>query len=243
MKSEIDSYWSGEANDYQAGIKTELTANKSEWQAIFQRALGATDLDVLDVGTGPGVLALLLSELGHDVTGMDFSREMLEHAADNVDEFDPSVGLAQGDAENLPFKSGQFDAVVNRHLLFTLPDPESALTEWKRVLKPGGKLVFADGNFYGNLDRTLKRRLWRYLGHFLVLCTERRLNANLRMEVVDDLPLTEVPRPKTDVQLLERVGFEEITVENRIDRQTKSTFEYLKSGYWGEAFLVAATKP
>ena len=56
-----------------------------------------------------------------------------------------SIEFRIGDAENPPFDKGKFDAVVTRHVLWTLPNPEKALESWRNVLKPGGKVVVIDG--------------------------------------------------------------------------------------------------
>ncbi|RZN34687.1 MAG: class I SAM-dependent methyltransferase [Methanosarcinales archaeon] len=50
------------------------------------------------------------------------------------------AGFRIGDAENI-----LFDAVINRHLLRTLPNPKRAVSEWKLVLRPGGKVLIIDG--------------------------------------------------------------------------------------------------
>ena len=80
----------------------------------------------------------MLSELGHDVTGVDFSDEMLGAARRNAKTYGLDVDFKKGDAESLPFENSTFDAVVNRYVLWTVPGPERALKEWTRVLKPGG---------------------------------------------------------------------------------------------------------
>ena len=49
------------------------------------------------------------------------------------------------DAEELPYKDDAFDVIVSRNLLWTLPDPEKALREWRRILKPAGALILSDG--------------------------------------------------------------------------------------------------
>ena len=56
-----------------------------------------------------------------------------------------AVRFEEADAEALPFAPASFDLVVSRHLLWTLPHPEAAIDEWRRVLRPGGRLVVVDG--------------------------------------------------------------------------------------------------
>jgi len=100
---------------------------------------------VLDVGTGTGFIALLLAELGHQVTGVDFSAKMLEVARQKTAEFLKTLKILEGDVERLPFDDHSFDGVTARYILWTLPDPEKAIREWIRLLKPGGGLVIIDG--------------------------------------------------------------------------------------------------
>jgi SAM-dependent methyltransferase len=50
-----------------------------------------------------------------------------------------------GDAAVPPVAAGSVEAIVSRHLLWTLPDPLGALTNWHRALRPGGRLIVIDG--------------------------------------------------------------------------------------------------
>lgn len=61
-----------------------------------------------------------------------------------------NVTFAVGDAEDTGEAGGSYDVVINRHLVWTLPHPEQAIAEWKRVLKPGGKLIVLEGNWHYN---------------------------------------------------------------------------------------------
>ena len=62
------------------------------------------------------------------------------------------------DAQNLEFEDGVFDVVISRNLTWNLKDPERAYREWCRVLKPGGKLLNFDANWYGYLYDEEKRQ-------------------------------------------------------------------------------------
>jgi SAM-dependent methyltransferase len=100
-------------------------------------------VDVLDVGTGPGQIAMDLARLGHRVTGIDIVPEMVDRArSESAGASNPPV-FRRGDATEPPFPAGSFDAVVARHLLWTLPEPERALRNWRRLLRPGGRVAVA----------------------------------------------------------------------------------------------------
>src|SRR5205823_3950158 len=103
---------------------------------------------VLDAGAGTGAMALLLAELSHDVTALDLSAEMLGRAAEKAEARGLSIRTVVAPATEPP--PGPFDAVVERHLLWTVPDPVAALSAWRKVVAPGGRAVLFEGIFSRN---------------------------------------------------------------------------------------------
>ena len=97
---------------------------------------------VLEVGVGTG-LALPLYGPGVEVTGIDFSEEMLAKAEAKVAELGLSrvAALRQMDARALDFPDAAFDGVAAMHILSVVPEPERVMAEIARVLKPGGMVV------------------------------------------------------------------------------------------------------
>jgi SAM-dependent methyltransferase len=103
---------------------------------------------VLEVGSGPGRLAVLLARKAPslEVTGVDISPEMVERAARRAER----VGLGErvrfefGDVGALPLSDGEFDGVVSTLSLHHWPDPARGLAEIHRVLKPGGEARIYD---------------------------------------------------------------------------------------------------
>ena len=93
---------------------------------------------VLDVGTGPGLVATAAAERGADVVGIDFSEAMLAQAR----RLHPKIEFQKAAAESLPFEDGMFDAVVGNFVLHHLGRPENALREAFRVLRKHGRLGF-----------------------------------------------------------------------------------------------------
>jgi ubiquinone/menaquinone biosynthesis C-methylase UbiE len=99
--------------------------------------------DVLEVAIGT---ALNLPHYAQDIrlTGLDLSSEMLDIARDRARDLGREVVLREGDAHELPFADSSFDTVVCTYSLCNIPDPQRAVSEMKRVLRPRAKLILVD---------------------------------------------------------------------------------------------------
>lgn len=93
---------------------------------------------VLDVATGPGYVAAAAAQRGARVVGLDFSAAMVAEARRQ----NPGIEFQEGDAEELVFSDGTFDAVIMNFGLLHLGRPDQAVTEACRVLRQGGKAGF-----------------------------------------------------------------------------------------------------
>jgi SAM-dependent methyltransferase len=94
---------------------------------------------VLDVATGPGVLAACAARRGASPVGIDLAPKMVAIAAAQY----PGLDFHQGDAENLPFPDQSFDAVISNFGIGHLPRPEQAVREFARVLAPHGVVALS----------------------------------------------------------------------------------------------------
>jgi SAM-dependent methyltransferase len=103
---------------------------------------------VLDVATGTGYLALTAAAIGHRVTGIDLAEPMLAEARAATLRRGLTAAFMEGDAVTPPFEAGSFDAITNRHFLWTLREPEVAFRNWLRLLRPGGRVVAIDGFWF-----------------------------------------------------------------------------------------------
>jgi demethylmenaquinone methyltransferase / 2-methoxy-6-polyprenyl-1,4-benzoquinol methylase len=117
----------------------------ARWRRVTAAAARPEGARVLDVAAGPGNVALELVRQGAaEVVALDLSFNMLWEGAKR----DPDgITWVNGDAQALPFEDATFDAVTISFGLRNVPDPERALAEFARVLRPGGRLVvceFAD---------------------------------------------------------------------------------------------------
>jgi SAM-dependent methyltransferase len=92
---------------------------------------------LLDAGCGAGLLALLASLRGAQVTAIDAAASLLDIVRERV----PSADARQGDLERLPFVDGSFDAVTAVNSVFYAADMDAAMRELARVVRPGGRVV------------------------------------------------------------------------------------------------------
>ncbi|WP_052667277.1 class I SAM-dependent methyltransferase [Nitriliruptor alkaliphilus] len=109
-----------------------------------RRLLGRRPLGrVLDVGCGTGYLGLGLAVAGRtdDLHLVDLSPGMLDRAARNAASLGVEATFLRATAADLPYADDTFDAVVSRGVLHHLHDVPAALTEWRRVVKPGGPVL------------------------------------------------------------------------------------------------------
>jgi demethylmenaquinone methyltransferase/2-methoxy-6-polyprenyl-1,4-benzoquinol methylase len=102
----------------------------------------------LDMCCGTGDIALALAQRGAEVTGLDFSAQMLEVAAARQKKMPPATAprlkFMQGDAQELPFAENTFDAVTVGYGLRNLASWQRGLEEMRRVARPGARLVVLD---------------------------------------------------------------------------------------------------
>ncbi len=99
------------------------------------------DLQILDVGCGPGSITLGLAEIASEgqVTGIDFAASQIELAKAQTESAKiKNVEFQTGSCYELPFEDGMFDRVFSHALMEHLTEPHKAIQEFKRVLKPGG---------------------------------------------------------------------------------------------------------
>jgi SAM-dependent methyltransferase len=159
VKAAITAAWDRGASGYDSnwghGLKTE--AEREAWLRLLARLLPPTSpVRILDVGCGTGFLTLLLSELGHDVVGLDLSEGMLDQARSAARDRGLTPAFCAGDAESPPDLE-PFDVVISRHVLWTLLHPEQAVTAWAALVPPGGRVLAIDGLWH--LTRPADRAL------------------------------------------------------------------------------------
>jgi ubiquinone/menaquinone biosynthesis C-methylase UbiE len=99
---------------------------------------------VLEVGVGSGLNLPLYTGAVREVIGVDPSEPLLDMARRRVSQAVVPIDLQRGSATDLPLESESVDTVVMTWTLCSIPDPLAALREMRRVLKPGGSMLFVE---------------------------------------------------------------------------------------------------
>jgi ubiquinone/menaquinone biosynthesis C-methylase UbiE len=153
-RDEIRRWWDEDARVYDDVPNHALSdpAEAAAWRAALVRLLPPPGARVLDAGAGTGAISILLAQLGYRVTALDLSEQMLARARQKAEARNLEIEFVNGPVEEPP--PGPFDAVVERHVLWTTLDPQSVLAAW-RAVAPGGRLVVLEGHW--NQDNVLDR--------------------------------------------------------------------------------------
>ncbi|MCH6482006.1 metalloregulator ArsR/SmtB family transcription factor [Pseudoxanthomonas sp. LH2527] len=139
------------------------------WEALARTALPLLETgDVLDIASGDGVLAELLSPHAKRYVCIDTSTRVVAAAGERLRRF-PNVEVREGDMHALPFKDGSFDLVVLMHALTYASKPAQAVAEAARVLRKGGRLLLS------SLGKHEHRSAVEAYGHVNLGFTEKEL--------------------------------------------------------------------
>ena len=118
---------------------------RNAWNALLKEWLPLDSSRVLDAGCGTGSLGLLMAELGHDVTGIDFSEAMIAKAATKAVPVESRIRFAVMNAEVPEFAGDSFDVVLGRHVLWTFQHPATVLAAWSRCLTSPSRMILIEG--------------------------------------------------------------------------------------------------
>ena len=146
---QVRRYWDDFAAEYDQYPDHGLLDSdiRAAWKDLLRTWLPPRPVRVADLACGTGSMSVLAAELGHQVSGVDLSGEMVTRARAKTAPFGSAVDVVQGDAGAPPLAPGTFDVVLARHILWTLPDPVAALRTWVELLRPGGRLVLVEGRW------------------------------------------------------------------------------------------------
>lgn len=151
VQARITGFWSAVAAEYEAhggNVPASDSAEFRAWVEAIRELLPAAPADVLDIATGTGFAALIAAGLGHRVTGIDLSEAMLAEARKAAAARGLAIRFELRDAVTPKLPPHSLDAIVCRHFLWTLREPEVALRSWRVLLRPGGRVVAIDGFWF-----------------------------------------------------------------------------------------------
>lgn len=207
LNKRIKEYWNKRSDEFCELRKSELNSKKRDlWTDEIKSSLNEINdkkLKILDIGTGTGFFAIILTSLGHDVTGIDLSENMIINAKETSKSLGYNINFKVMDAQNLDFEDNSFDIIISRNLTWTLPNVEKAYREWYRVLKKDGKLLNFDAD-YGNVSFEKEAKTLG-MNH-----AHAKIKENILKECDDiknNLYVSNKIRPSWDIEILNNIGF------------------------------------
>lgn len=250
LKEDIRDYWSRRSQtfDLAFGHRIPQGPEFDAWATAIRERLGPKPRRVLELACGTGEVTRLLLSLGHEVTALDFSEAMLavarkKHAGAK------GLRFLLADAENPMEPDESYDAIVCRHLVWTLTTPAQAFSEWYRMLKPGGTLLFFDGDWaaptpLGRLASRAIAVLDRVVGtdpHYDCAMSDRHANIMARLPFGNGLTADRV------LPLLETAGFRDMTIGShasiaKAQRRTADLRNRLRTLLY-RRFILCCRKP
>ena len=239
IKEKVECYWTKRADSFFELRHDEIESNKAaRWtEEIVKLLPKGQSLKILDVGCGAGFFEIILGRLGHQVTGIDLTEEMVAKANEMIRIYglvSSQARAVSGDAEKLDFEDETFDVVISRNLTWTLPHPIDAYCEWNRVLKKGGILINFDAE-YAKGAHNLKSP--ENLAH-------SKISDSLKDECHDIyhmLTISTLDRPQWDEEVLLRNNYENITKD--IDFGSRIFIEHDEFYIPDKMFCITGCKP
>lgn len=150
---------------YDRGLKATEEAGLGQMRVELLAGAGGR---TLELGAGTGINLDLYPDAVADLTLVEPDPHMAKRLRERLSHSPRTATIVEAPAEQLPFESDSFDTAVSTLVLCTVPDPDAAVAELARVLKPGGRLLFIehvrseDPAVAGWQDRLEKP--WRFLG-------------------------------------------------------------------------------
>ena len=149
-----DTWWNKDG--FMAMLRTSVNPPRFGYfhhTMVKKLRINPDNLSVLDVGCGGGFLSEQFASIGCTVTGIDPSLPTLNAARAHAKLLGLRINYVEGNGENMPFESQQYDMVCCCDVLEHVADIDTVISEIARVLKPGGIL------FYDTINRTIKSKL------------------------------------------------------------------------------------
>lgn len=246
-KENIEKLWSYSSKGYSSIIKDELDSFRPKaWTELIEAQVdNKENLNILDIGTGPGFFSIILSKKNHNVIGIDCTKNMIDEAKRNADISDVNPTFMVMDSHELEFKDNTFDLILSRNVTWTLINPIKAYKEWKRVLKPNGTLLVFDANWnLHKYDKSVFEDVEKREAKFRARYGKPYDTYEGPEESKDigfKLPLEDKIRPSWDKVALDKIGFSNINYDLDITKKVWDEKEQLLYGAT-PMFMIVAKK-
>lgn len=176
-------FWDKLSPEYDQFIEKNLRIYRSSLLDKISNDVNAGDT-VLEVACGTGLVALKVAERASKVSGIDISAPMIDEAEKKMREKDfDNVGFFVEDAYSLHFGNDIFDTVICNNALHNMKYPQKALSEIKRVLKPGGRFI---GAIVGFGEAPKYKMLHTIFKPFIKLPVFHKLNLDETADMIRD---------------------------------------------------------
>jgi SAM-dependent methyltransferase len=246
MKERILNYWSGRAEEFSQLRMNDYESDLRDcYMNCLRQQIPKKDgtIRALDLGTGAGFFAILLSQLGCKVTAVDFSEEMIVQARKNAeDKGSKNIEFYVMDVQDMKFADHQFDVIVSRNVTWILPDAKKAYKEMVRVLAHGGILINMDAN-YGKVFKEAEDK-----GEKPVHPTQTEAQLKERNELAIALEVSRQERPLWDINVLMEAGMQQIYLHRNLDemlgiKSLNQPYVSASKGTKAEMFFLSGIKP
>jgi SAM-dependent methyltransferase len=215
VSDRIRAFWDADAATYDATPSHAISdpLESATWRQILREVLPEPPAHVLDAGAGTGALSLLAAELGYDVTALDLSSGMLAQAERKAGDrgLDERMRFVVGSVTEPP--EGPFDAVIERHVLWTVPDPVAALRAWRDVAR---RLVLFEG-LWGSTALRDRARMALSEAIRRALGTPPDHHAPYPGDVLSELPLAAMPSPRPFIDAVHEAGWRGVRIKRLRD--------------------------
>ena len=241
-------YHDAAAEEYDGkwGIDFGATGQK-QVAGKLEKALGGLDgerfPDALEIGAGTGYFSLNLLQLGtiERLTATDISPGMLRRLAATADSLGLEVETVETEAERLPFEDESFDLVFGHAVLHHIPDLDRALGEFRRVLRPGGAIVFCgEPSRYGDRLAAAPKRA----GVLLAPAWRRLVGARPRAVAETDLSHGHALEGEVDVHAFAPADLRRLLSDAGFERRRVGGEELLANAWgWGLRTVESSAEP
>jgi ubiquinone/menaquinone biosynthesis C-methylase UbiE len=122
----------------------DLAMRNKDFLPYRERVIGAAEGRVLEIGVGSGLNLPFYRSSAKEILALEPAPQLISMARRKVSGIKAPVTFIEGSAESIPLENGCADTVVTTWTLCTIPQAPTALAEMRRVLKPGGRLLFVE---------------------------------------------------------------------------------------------------